>query len=72
MELKKVALEKGYNVITEFSNESFKKEQQVMDMLNNGTIDDGFIVAIAEETQSLKEYKHFKDIMNSGNTYRYV
>ena len=63
--IEKVALEKGYNVITGISNESFNKEQQVMDMLNNGTID-GFIVAIAEETQSLKEYKHFKDIMNSG------
>lgn len=63
--IEKEALAKGYNVITGISNESFNKEQQVMDMLNNGTID-GFIVAIAEETQSLKEYKHFKDIMNSG------
>ncbi|MEL1246664.1 LacI family DNA-binding transcriptional regulator [Flavobacterium helocola] len=63
--IEKQALAKGYNVITGISNESFNKEQQVMDMLNNGTID-GFIVAIAEETQSLKEYKHFKDIMNSG------
>ena len=63
--IEKIALEKGYNVITGISNESLNKEQQVMDMLNNGTID-GFIVAIAEETQSLKEYKHFKDIMNSG------
>ncbi|CAM3790204.1 LacI family DNA-binding transcriptional regulator [Flavobacterium cucumis] len=59
------ALQKGYNVITGISNESLHKEKQVMDMLNNGTID-GFIVAVAEETQSLKEYKHFKDIMNSG------
>ena len=63
--IEKEALAKGYNVITGISNESFNKEQQVMDMLNNGTID-GFVVAIAEETQSLKEYKHFKDIMNSG------
>lgn len=63
--IEKEALAKGYNVITGISNESLNKEQQVMDMLNNGTID-GFIVAIAEETQSLKEYKHFKDIMNSG------
>lgn len=63
--IEKEALVKGYNVITGISNESFDKEQQVMDMLNNGTID-GFIVAIAEETQSLKEYRHFKDIINSG------
>ena len=63
--IEKEALSKGYNVITGISNESLTKEQQVMDMLNNGTID-GFIVAIAEETQSLKDYKHFRDIMNSG------
>ena len=63
--IEKKALENGYNVITGISNESFKKEQEVMDMLNNGTID-GFIVSVAEETQSLKDYKHFKDIMNSG------
>jgi LacI family transcriptional regulator len=36
-----------------------------MDMLNNGTID-GFIVSVAEETQSKKEYQHFKEIINSG------
>jgi LacI family transcriptional regulator len=58
-------LSKGYNVITGISNESFEKEKQVMDMLNNGTID-GFIVAVAEETQALKEHQHFKDIINSG------
>ena len=63
--IEKVALSKGYNVITGISNESLLKEQQVMDMLNNGSID-GFIVAVAEETQSLKEYTHFKEIMNSG------
>jgi LacI family transcriptional regulator len=38
---------------------------EVMDMLNNGTID-GFIVSVAEETQSKKEYQHFKEIINSG------
>lgn len=59
------ALAKGYNVITGISNESHEKEMQVMDMLNNGTID-GFIVSVAEETQSKQEYQHFKDIVNSG------
>ncbi|MQP25294.1 substrate-binding domain-containing protein [Flavobacterium sp. LMO8] len=63
--IEKKALEKGYNVITGISNESFLKEKEIMDMLNSGTID-GFIVSVAEETQSLKESKHFKDIMNSG------
>ena len=63
--IEKAALAKGYNVITGISNESYEKEMQVMDMLNNGTID-GFIVSVAEETQSVKEYQHFKDIINSG------
>ncbi|WP_288980498.1 LacI family DNA-binding transcriptional regulator [uncultured Flavobacterium sp.] len=63
--IEKAALAKGYNVITGISNESYEKEMQVMDMLNNGTID-GFIVSVAEETQSEKEYQHFKDIINSG------
>lgn len=63
--IEKEALAKGYNVITGISNESHDKEMQVMDMLNNGTID-GFIVSVAEETQSKKEYQHFKDIINSG------
>ncbi len=63
--IEKEALAKGYNVITGISNESHDKEMQVMDMLNNGTID-GFIVSVAEETQSKKEYQHFKEIINSG------
>jgi LacI family transcriptional regulator len=63
--IEKAALAKGYNVITGISNESHEKEMEVMDMLNNGTID-GFIVSVAEETQSKKEYQHFKEIINSG------
>jgi LacI family transcriptional regulator len=63
--IEKRALERGYNVITGISNESQKKEEQVMDMLNNGTID-GFIISLAEETQSAKKYSHLKEILNSG------
>lgn len=63
--IEKRALERGYNVITGISNESQKKEEQVMDMLNNGTID-GFIISLAEETQSEKKYSHLKEILNSG------
>ncbi|WP_338377746.1 LacI family DNA-binding transcriptional regulator [uncultured Flavobacterium sp.] len=63
--IEKRALERGYNVITGISNESQKKEEQVMEMLNNGTID-GFIISLAEETQAEKKYTHIKDILNSG------
>lgn len=63
--IEKRALERGYNVITGISNESQQKEEQVMDMLNNGTID-GFIISLAEETQAEKKYTHIKEILNSG------
>ena len=63
--IEKRALERGYNVITGISNESQKKEEQVMEMLNNGTID-GFIISLSEETQYKKKYSHIKEILNSG------
>lgn len=63
--IEKRALERGYNIIAGISNESQKKEEQVMEMLNNGTID-GFIISLAEETQSQKKYNHIKEILNSG------
>lgn len=63
--IEKRALERGYNVITGISNESQKKEEQVMEMLNNGTID-GFIVSLAAETQTSKNYSHIKNTLNSG------
>jgi LacI family transcriptional regulator len=63
--IEKRALERGYNVITGISDESQQKEEMVMEMLNNGTID-GFIISLAEETQSEKKYSHIKDILNSG------
>lgn len=63
--IEKRALERGYNVITGISNESQKKEEDVMEMLNNGTID-GFIISLAEETQSEKKYTHIKEVLNSG------
>ncbi len=63
--IEKVAEEKGYNVITCISNESFEKEISTLDMLSNGTID-GFILSASEETQKLHEYNHFKEIISQG------
>lgn len=63
--IEKVAIERGYNLIMGMSNESQKKEEQVMEMLNNGTID-GFVISLSEETQALKKNQHIKDILNSG------
>jgi LacI family transcriptional regulator len=63
--IEKVADEKGYKVITCISNESLEKEINALEMLSNGTID-GFILSVAEESQKLQEYNHFKSIVNEG------
>ncbi|HQX04956.1 MAG TPA: LacI family DNA-binding transcriptional regulator [Flavobacterium sp.] len=63
--IEKAANAKGYNVITYISNESHAKEKQAMDLLSNGTVD-GFILSVAQETQSLHETQHFKDILREG------
>ncbi|MFN8324367.1 MAG: LacI family DNA-binding transcriptional regulator [Flavobacteriaceae bacterium] len=63
--IEKVADEKGYKVITCISNESLEKEINALEMLSNGTID-GFILSVAEESQKLQEYNHFKNIVSEG------
>lgn len=63
--IEKRALDRGYNIITGISNESFEKEKQVMELLNNGSID-GFIVSVAEESQTQNKIEHFNDAINSG------
>ena len=56
--IEKVATEKGYNLITCITNESYKKELYTMEMLSNGTID-GFIACVSEETLQLEKFDHF-------------
>ncbi len=55
----------GYNIITCISNESLEKEKESLELLANGSVD-GFILSIAEETQSKNEINHFKDTINQG------
>ncbi len=61
----KVATTEGYNIITCISNESFKKEVTNIKVLANGSID-GFIVAIAEETQIKQNFNHFNEAIQQG------
>ncbi|MHB1146858.1 MAG: LacI family DNA-binding transcriptional regulator [Lutibacter sp.] len=63
--IEKVATEKGYNIITCITNESFKKEVDTMEMLSNGTID-GFIACISEETLRIGNFEHFNLILEEG------
>jgi len=63
--IEKVADDRGYKLITCISNESYQKEINALEMLSNGTID-GFILAIADETQKLHKFDHFREIINEG------
>ena len=63
----KIATNEGYNIITCISNESFEKEVDTIEMLSNGSAD-GFIVAIAEETQIKQNFAHFNTAITQGKS----
>jgi LacI family transcriptional regulator len=55
----------GYNVIVGLSNESFNREVINLDTLANGSID-GFIMSVAKETLSKKDYYHLSETIDQG------
>lgn len=57
------ANKKGYNIMVCFSNESYKKEVEILKVLSNGSVD-GIIMSIARETLHNKDYDHFKGIVS--------
>jgi LacI family transcriptional regulator len=63
--VEKIANEHGYHVIISISNDSYEKEVEATNYFLNGTVD-GFIVSIAEETQKIQNYNHFKDAKKYG------
>ncbi len=60
--VEKVATERGYKILTFFTNESYEKEVNTVEMLSNGAID-GFIACLSEETLSLNKVEHFKQVI---------
>ena len=58
------ATESDYNIIVCLSNETLHKEKRSLDLLSNGSVD-GFIMAVARESQVKKQTDHIKDIINS-------
>jgi LacI family transcriptional regulator len=60
-----IATKENYSIITCISNESFKKEVTNVQVLANGSID-GFIVALAEETQIKQDFNHFNEAISQG------
>ena len=57
----KIANEKGYNIISCISDESFEKESKTLEFLDSGTVD-GLIVSLAEETQVQEKIISLKNI----------
>lgn len=61
--IESVANEKGYNIITCFSNELFEQEVKNIDTLMQTGID-GFIVALSKGSEAKKDYHHLREILN--------
>ncbi|MGB2129525.1 MAG: LacI family DNA-binding transcriptional regulator [Flavicella sp.] len=63
--IEEIATNRGYNLISCISNESYEKESKTIELLKNGTID-GFILSMAEETQVMDKYKHLQTAIDEG------
>jgi len=63
--IEKYANSRGYNVIICVSDESFDKEVLNMEMLANGSVD-GFIMALAGETQLKNDFNHLREVTEQG------
>ncbi len=63
--IEKYANSRGYNVIICVSDESFDKEVINMEMLANGSVD-GFIMALAGETQLKNDFNHLREVTEQG------
>jgi len=63
--IEKEAAKQGLNIITCISNESLKKEIESLKLLRNGSVD-GFILAVAEESQLKNSANHYNSIINNG------
>lgn len=53
----------SYNIIISISDESLDKERHIFRSLSNGLVD-GFIIAVAEETQVVRDFDHFQDVID--------
>lgn len=56
------AQSKGLQVITYISNESYKKEKQICDMVSSGFVD-GVLIAPSEEAQKQKQFDHYRELL---------
>jgi LacI family transcriptional regulator len=62
--IEKVANEKGYNIISCISDESFEKESKTLEFLDSGAVD-GLIVSLSQETQEKQRVEALIDIVDN-------
>ena len=65
--IESIITDTNFNIIVCLTKESHAKEVETFNMLSNGVVD-GFIVAVSEETQNLKNYDHFTNAIDNGKT----
>ena len=58
------ATNNDYDIIVCLSNETMHKEERSLELLSNGSVD-GFIIAVARESQVRKQTQHIQTILNS-------
>lgn len=58
------ATKNNYDIIVCLSDESLKKEQRSLELLSNGSVD-GFIVAVARESQVEEQTEHINTAINN-------
>ncbi|WP_292891099.1 LacI family DNA-binding transcriptional regulator [Nonlabens sp.] len=63
--LEDAAREHNFKIITGFSNESYDQEVAYLAALKKESVD-GFIIAAARETQQIKKYDHFEELIKLG------
>jgi len=63
--IEEMATESDYKIVTCLSQELLSKEASYLDVLNNQYVD-GFIIAVAEETQVKSSYEHLQKVIDRG------
>jgi LacI family transcriptional regulator len=59
------ASDQGYNILTCFSNESYEKEQSILNMLSQGKVD-GIIMSLCKESQVHEKFEHVNKLISDG------
>jgi LacI family transcriptional regulator len=62
--IEKTATNNDYDIIVCLSNETFQKEKRSLELLSNGSVD-GFIMAVARESQVKKETEHISEVIKN-------